>query len=55
MSRGLQTNIENLRIAWRALGSQTLRTIITVAIIAIGIMALVAMITATKALENKVN
>jgi putative ABC transport system permease protein len=55
MSRGLQTNIENLRIAWRALGSQTLRTVITVAIIAIGIMALVAMITATKALENKVN
>lgn len=55
MNRSINTNIENLRIAWRALGSQTLRTIITVAIIAIGIMALVAMITATKALENKVN
>jgi putative ABC transport system permease protein len=50
-----QTHVENVRVAWRSLGSQLLRTIITVAIIAIGIMALVAMITATKALENKVN
>jgi len=55
MKWNLHTNIENLRVAWRALGSQMLRTVITVAIIAIGIMALVAMITATKALENKVN
>jgi len=46
---------ENIRIAWRAIGSQRLRTVITVSIIALGIMALVAMITATKALENKVN
>ena len=55
MKWNVQTNTENLRIAWRSLGSQMLRTVITVAIIAIGIMALVAMITATKALENKVN
>jgi putative ABC transport system permease protein len=46
---------ENVRIAWSAIGSQKLRAIITVSIIALGIMALVAMITATKALENKVN
>ncbi len=46
---------ENIRIAWRSIGSQRLRTVITVSIIALGIMALVAMITATKALENKIN
>jgi putative ABC transport system permease protein len=46
---------ENIRIAWTAISSQKLRTVITVSIIALGIMALVAMITATKALENKVN
>jgi len=46
---------ENIRIAWLAIGSQRLRAIITVSIIALGIMALVAMITATQALENKVN
>lgn len=50
-----QTSRENLRIAWMAIGSQKLRAVITVSIIALGIMALVAMITATKALENKVN
>ncbi|MBX7051678.1 MAG: ABC transporter permease [Flavobacteriales bacterium] len=47
--------VENFRIAWTALGSQKLRAVITVGIIAFGIMALVAMNTATKALENKVN
>ena len=46
---------ENVRIAWLAIGSQRLRAVITVGIIALGIMALVAMITATQALENKVN
>lgn len=46
---------ENIRIAWLAIGSQRLRALITVSIIALGIMALVAMITATQALENKVN
>ena len=46
---------ENIRIAGLAIGSQRLRAIITVSIIALGIMALVAMITATQALENKVN
>lgn len=42
-------------MAWLSIRSQRLRTLITVSIIALGIMALVAMITATKALENKVN
>lgn len=37
------------------MGSQRLRATITIGIIALGIMALIAMITATKALENKVN
>lgn len=46
---------ENINIAWIAIGSQRLRAVITVSIITLGIMALVAMITATKALENKVN
>ncbi len=46
---------ENIRTAWNAIGSQKLRSFITVSIIALGIMALVAMITATAALENKVN
>ena len=55
MMRIIGETAENLRIAWRALGSQRLRAVITIGIIAIGIMALVAMITATKALENKVN
>jgi|JI9StandDraft_1071089.scaffolds.fasta_scaffold22112_2 putative ABC transport system permease protein len=50
-----QSTKENIRIAWIAIGSQKLRTVITVSIIALGIMALVAMITATAALENKVN
>ncbi|MFM7814831.1 MAG: ABC transporter permease [Flavobacteriales bacterium] len=42
-------------MAWLAIGSQRLRAVITISIIALGIMALVAMITATQALENKVN
>ncbi len=46
---------ENIRTAWNAIGSQKLRSFITVSIIALGIMALVAMITATAALEHKVN
>lgn len=55
MSLISQSLRENIRIAWLAIKSQKLRAIITVSIIALGIMALVAMITATKALENKVN
>lgn len=46
--------VENIRTAWLAIGSQKVRAVITVSIIAFGIMALVAMNTATKALENKV-
>jgi putative ABC transport system permease protein len=46
---------ENINIAFRAIKSQMLRTVLTVSIIAIGITALVAMITATAAIENKLN
>ncbi|MDZ4750557.1 MAG: ABC transporter permease [Flavobacteriales bacterium] len=46
---------ENIAIAFRAIRSQMLRTVLTVSIIAIGITALVAMITATAAIENKLN
>ncbi|MEY3398799.1 MAG: hypothetical protein RL220_1393, partial [Bacteroidota bacterium] len=46
---------ENIAIAFTAIRSQMLRTVLTVSIIAIGIMALVAMITATEAIENKLN
>jgi putative ABC transport system permease protein len=46
--------IENIRVALRSVRSQILRTILTVAVIAFGIMALVAMLTATAALESKV-
>jgi putative ABC transport system permease protein len=46
---------ENIRIAFRAIKSQMLRTVLTVSIIAIGIMALVGMITAIQAIQNKIN
>ena len=46
---------ENIRIAFRAIRSQMLRTILTVSIIAIGITALVGMITAIEAIRNKIN
>ncbi|MFN8775529.1 MAG: ABC transporter permease [Flavobacteriales bacterium] len=44
---------ENIRIAFQAIRSQVLRAVLTMSIIAVGIMALVAMITAIKAFENK--
>ena len=47
--------LENVRIAFAAIRSQALRAVLTMSIIAIGIMALVAMITAIKAFENKLN
>lgn len=46
---------ENIQIAFRAIRSQMLRTVLTVSIIAIGIMALVGMITAIEAIQNKIN
>jgi putative ABC transport system permease protein len=46
---------ENIRIAFQAIRSQTMRSVLTMSIIAVGIMALVAMITAIKAFENKLN
>ena len=46
--------IENVRTAVKAVKSQLLRTALTVMIIAIGITALISIITATKALENKI-
>jgi putative ABC transport system permease protein len=46
---------ENVRIAFKAIRSQALRAALTMSIIAVGIMALVAMITAIKAFENKLN
>jgi putative ABC transport system permease protein len=46
---------ENIKIAFRAIKSQMLRTVLTMSIIAIGIMALVGMITAIQAIQNKIN
>jgi putative ABC transport system permease protein len=46
---------ENIKIAFRAIRSQMLRTVLTVSIIAIGIMALVGMITAIQAIQNKLS
>ncbi len=43
---------DNLTLAWRTVRSNTLRTGITVAIIAFGIMALVGIITAIEAMNN---
>jgi len=44
---------ENVRIAFGSIRTQLLRTILTVLIIAIGIMALVVILTVIAALENK--
>lgn len=49
-----RTTIENVKVAIKSVRSQILRTILTVLIIAIGITALISIITATKALENKI-
>lgn len=49
------TTRENIRIAFQAIRSQSLRAALTISIIAVGIMALVAMITAIQAFENKLN
>ena len=46
---------ENVKIALGSIRTQLLRTILTVLIIAIGIMALVAILTVVSALENTIS
>lgn len=46
---------ENIRIAFNSIKSQLLRTILTVLIIAIGIMALVGILSGVSALENTIS
>ena len=46
---------ENIRIAFGSIKTQLLRTILTVLIIAIGITALVGILTVVTALENTVS
>src|SRR6187431_1440354 len=46
---------ENIRIAFGSIKTQLLRTILTVLIIAIGITALVGILTVVTALENKIS
>ncbi len=50
----IQLGIENVRIALNAIRSQKLRTLLTVGIIAIGIMALVGILTAIEAVKDKI-
>jgi putative ABC transport system permease protein len=47
--------IENIKIAFSSIRTQLLRTILTVFIIAIGIWALVGILTVVSALENTLN
>ena len=44
---------ENINVAFRSIRAQMLRTILTATIIAIGIMALVGILTSIDAVENK--
>ncbi len=50
-----QASLENFSIAVTSIRSQMLRTVLTVAIIVIGITALVGMITAIQAIDRKIN
>lgn len=45
---------ENLKVSLKAIRSQLLRTVLTVSIIAIGIMALISMVTATESLKSNI-
>ncbi len=47
--------IENIRISWQSIVTNRLRTILTIMIIAIGIMALVGILTAIDSIERSVN
>ncbi len=49
------TTTENIKVAFGAIRSQMLRTVLTVAMIVIGITSLVAMITGINAIERKIN
>ncbi|MDA1382999.1 MAG: ABC transporter permease [Bacteroidetes bacterium] len=46
--------IEQIKVAVRSIQGQALRTTLTVAIISIGIMALIAMVTATESLKENI-
>jgi putative ABC transport system permease protein len=46
---------ENIIIAWRSIKGQALRTILTIFIIALGIMSLVGMLTAIDVLKQSIN
>lgn len=48
-------NLENIRIALKAVRSQVLRTVLTILIIAFGIMSLVGILTSIDALKSKIN
>ncbi|MFM1932692.1 MAG: hypothetical protein RL226_1995, partial [Bacteroidota bacterium] len=48
------TILENIKVSARAIRSQMLRTVLTVLIIAFGIMALVSMVTATESLKANI-
>lgn len=50
-----RANIENIRVAFVAIKSQLLRSFLTALIIAIGIMALVGILTAIDALKSSIN
>lgn len=47
--------IENIRIAFRSIGSQLLRTALTILIIAVGITALVGILTAIDSIKSSIN
>jgi len=53
--RSLHVGIENLKIAIISMRSNVLRTVLTVLIIAIGIMALVGILTAVDAIKNTIS
>jgi putative ABC transport system permease protein len=46
---------ENIKISWKSITSNTLRTVLTVMIIALGIMALVGILTATDAIKGSIS
>ena len=47
--------LENIRIALRSIGSQMMRTVLTILIIAIGIMALVGILTEIDSIKSSIN
>jgi putative ABC transport system permease protein len=53
--KGFALFLENLRVSFGAIRSNTLRTILTILIIAIGIMALVGILTAIDSIKKSIN